>query len=104
MSDRNGNQAFSGDESGERPAAGRDGDALVGASAESAAGEQSGSYVYPDSGAVSTSSQRLRLVPPDGKPTHWWQRHREKLGLVEMILTGLFFALALYFLFLWLFA
>ncbi len=69
---------------------------------EKTAAEQSGSYVYPDGGAA--SSQRLRLIPPDGKPTQWWVRHREKLNLAEMILAGLFFLLALYFLYLWMFS
>jgi N-acetyl-anhydromuramyl-L-alanine amidase AmpD len=31
----------------------------------------------------------------------WWVRHKEKVDLAEMILTGLFFLLALYFLYLW---
>lgn len=69
---------------------------------DAAAGEQSGSYVYPADGGAA-GSQRLRLVPPDGKPTQWWQRHKEKFFLAELALTGVFFAGALYFLYLWLF-
>ena len=69
---------------------------------EPAASEQSASYLHPDTAAA--SSQRLRLIPPDGKPPPWWVRHRDKLMLVEMLLTGLFFLLALYFLWLWIFA
>ncbi len=103
MNNEDASRAFSGGKPEERPVAGRNGDALNAAPAGAAAGEQSGSYVYPDNGGAA-SSQRLRLVPPDGKPAHWWQRHREKLGLVEMVLTGLFFVLTLYFLFLWFFA
>ena len=71
------------------------------AATESAAAEQSGTYVYPDNGAA--ASQRLRLIPPDGKPLPWWVRHRRTLGLAELILTAFFLMLALYFIFLWLF-
>lgn len=75
--------------------------ASAGASGEAAA-EQSGSYVYPDGGAA--ASQRLRLIPPDGKPAPWWVKHRKTLTLVEMVLTGVFFLLALYFLYVWIFS
>ncbi len=86
----------------ETPSPDSRGVAPAGETPDGAAAEQSGSYVYPDGGAA--SSQRLRLVPPDGKPAPWWVRHREKLNLAEMILTGLFLLLALYFLYLWIVA
>ncbi|MDR1744674.1 MAG: hypothetical protein LBS30_02860 [Planctomycetota bacterium] len=105
MNDKDATQAFSGDDAEEKPAAGRAGDelaeALEAVAAANANEQQSGSYVYPDSGAA--SSQRFRLLPPDSKPAQWRQRHRAKLALIETILTGLFFLLTLYFLFLWLF-
>ncbi|MCC8166753.1 MAG: peptidoglycan recognition protein family protein [Planctomycetes bacterium] len=59
-------------------------------------------YVHPDGGSM--SSQRLRLIPPDGKPFRWWYSHREKIELAETILSGLFLLLALYFLYLWFFS
>lgn len=65
--------------------------------------EQSASFLHPDT-AAATSSQRLRLVPPDGKPLPWWIRHRDQIALLEMLLTALFFLLTLYFLWLWIFS
>lgn len=81
----------------ERSAAEKADDHQPAAGSESAAAEQSGTYVYPDNGAA--SSQRLRLIPPDGKPLPWWVRHRRKLELAELILSAFFLLLALYFLF-----
>lgn len=63
--------------------------------------DPSGSYVYPDGNAA--SSQRHRLIPPDGKPQQWWVRYRRQLIAAEWFFTGLFFLLALYFLYQWLF-
>ena len=57
-------------------------------------------FIHPDTGAAS-ASQRLRLIPPDGKPPSWWSRHREKLMLAEWIAIVVFTLLALYFLFRW---
>ncbi len=66
-------------------------------------GEQSGSgnYIHPDVGAA--SSQRLRLVPPNVKRVPWHVRYHEQLMVAEIILTGLFFLLAVYLFYLWLF-
>lgn len=58
-------------------------------------------FLHPDSSAAVSGSQRLRLIPPDGKPASWVNRHKEKIIFAEMALTGLFFLLALYFLFKW---
>lgn len=58
-------------------------------------------FIHPDAGAAS-GSQRLRLIPPDGKPVTWWMRHREKLLVAELIATVVFFMLSLYFLIQWL--
>lgn len=70
--------------------------------ADVAASEQSANFLTPDTASAS-GSQRLRLMPPDGKRLPWWVRHREKLVIAEMLLTAFFFLLALYFLWLWIF-
>ena len=76
----------------------------AGAREEPVASEQSANFLHPDTGPAS-GSQRLRLVPPDSKRrVSWWVRHREVLMLIEMILTAIFFLLALIFLWLWIFS
>ena len=74
--------------------------------AESLAAQETSSisepqFLHPDASAAVSGSQRLRLIPPDGKPFSWRLRHKEKIIVAEMALTGLFFLLALYFLFRW---
>ncbi len=49
---------------------------------------------------ASSSSQRTRLVPPDGKPLHWTSRYRKHIHAVEWLATGLFFLLACYYVYL----
>lgn len=70
--------------------------------ADATTSEQSASFMHPDT-AQASGSQRLRLMPPDGKPLPWWVRHSEKLMVAEVLLTVFFFLLALYFLWLWIF-
>lgn len=67
-----------------------------------ATAEPSGRYTHPDGGPA--SSQRARLIPPGGVKTPWWFRYRRELTLAELILTGLFLLLTLYFLVMWIFA
>ncbi len=59
-------------------------------------------FLHPDGSAAVSGSQRIRLIPPDGKPSSWFLRNRERIVLAEYALTGVFFLLALYFLALWL--
>lgn len=68
-----------------------------------AATESGTNFLHPDTASAS-GSQRLRLMPPDGKPLPWHIRHRQKIMLVETVLTALFLLLALYFLWLWIFS
>lgn len=63
--------------------------------------EQSGIYNFPE--PETAPNNRLRLVPPDGKPLPWWIRHRRSISLTELLLAAVCFLLTLYILGLWLF-
>lgn len=59
--------------------------------------------VDPVAESVARSSQRFRLIPPDGRAAGWWVRHRTKVHVVEWGLSFAFFCLAGHYLWLLLF-
>lgn len=66
------------------------------------ASDQTANFTHPDAGTAAASQRRF--LPPDSKPMLWYVKYREQLRYVELGLTGLFFLLTLYFLYLWIFS
>lgn len=77
--------------------------AAVSAYSDVSASSEQTANIEPGDPPLPVTSQR-RLVPPDSKPQNWWRRHHSLLVLAEWAIIAVFFILAMYYLYLLVFA